>query len=260
MQASKDNGPARVSESVSVAISTGAAVTERSLFTCTKTLGEGAFGAVFECMHNATGRRFAMKQETRESGPSLLGVEARMYRILAGGLGTPRCVFYGRERGQTILVMDPLGPSLEKLFSRCKRKLSIKSVCMVAEQVLDRIEYVHSRGIVHRDIKPDNFLIGSEDRIYFIYLIDFGLAKRIMNPHTGEHIPCRGDKSLLGTPRYASINNHMGKGMSPIAFIFASQRARRTIAPGRLGKHRLHAHLLFEGNASVAGRRGRHSQ
>lgn len=215
LQAAKEHGSSRVTQAVATAVASGVAVRNEALFRCTRVLGEGAFGAVFECQHQRSGERYAMKKETRESGPHLLALEAKMYRLLSGGVGVPRCVFYGREEGELVMVMDMLGPSLERLFSRCKRRFSLKTVLMVAEQLLDRIEYVHSRGVVHRDIKPDNFLIGSGDRIYSINVVDFGLAKRFMNPKTGEHIPPRNDKSLLGTPRYASINNHLGKGEQP---------------------------------------------
>lgn len=82
---------------------------------------------------------------------------------------------------------------------------------MLADQMLSRIEFIHSRYFLHRDIKPDNFIIGLGKRQHLIYVIDFGLAKRYRDARSGEHIPYREGKSLTGTARYASLDTHLGK-------------------------------------------------
>ncbi len=108
------------------------------------------------------------------------------------------------------MVMDLLGPSLEDLLSYCGRKFSLKTVAMIGDQMISRVEYCHTHHFLHRDMKPDNFLSGAGKKASMVYLIDFGLAKRFRDPKTGEHIPYRDNKSLTGTARYASVNTHLG--------------------------------------------------
>ncbi|XP_059639082.1 casein kinase 1-like protein 2 isoform X2 [Cornus florida] len=106
--------------------------------------------------------------------------------------------------------MDLLGPSLEDLFNFCSRKLSLKTVLMLADQMINRVEFVHSKSFLHRDIKPDNFLMGLGRRANQVYIIDFGLAKKYRDSSTHQHIPYRENKNLTGTARYASMNTHLG--------------------------------------------------
>lgn len=106
--------------------------------------------------------------------------------------------------------MDMLGPSLEDVFQSCKRQFDLKTVLMIAIQLIKRIEKCHDERIIHRDIKPDNFLIGgNENTKDSIFIIDFGLAKCYWNSE-GEHIAYRDGKNLTGTARYASLNTHKG--------------------------------------------------
>ena len=108
------------------------------------------------------------------------------------------------------MVMELLGHSLEDLFQYCGRKFTLKTVCMLADQMISRLEYMHTNNFIHRDMKPDNFLMGNGNKRNVCYMIDFGLSKRYKDAKTGEHIPYRDNKSLTGTARYASVNTHIG--------------------------------------------------
>lgn len=179
-------------------------------WTLTRKIGSGSFGEIFEGLSaSRTPHTVAIKLERLDTRHPQLDDEARVLQRLHGQLGVPRVHWWGNEGEYTAVVMDLLGPSLEDLFNRCGRRFTLQTVLALALQLLSRLEMLHSRSYVHRDVKPDNFLVGLGDKARVVHVIDFGLAKRYRDD-AHDHMPYREDKNLTGTARYASINTHLG--------------------------------------------------
>eukprot|EP00026_Physarum_polycephalum_P004225 Phypoly_transcript_04242.p1 GENE.Phypoly_transcript_04242~~Phypoly_transcript_04242.p1 ORF type:complete len:542 (+),score=95.88 Phypoly_transcript_04242:44-1669(+) len=175
-----------------------------------KKLGGGSFGDIYLGTDLDTDEQVAIKLEPVKSKHPQLFYEARLYKVLGGEEGIPAVKWFGEEGDFNVMVMDLLGPSLEDLFNYCHRKFSLKTVLMLGDQMLRRIQHIHTKSFIHRDIKPDNFLMGVGKRGTHVNIIDFGLSKKYRDSKTHQHIPYREGKSLTGTARYASINTHLG--------------------------------------------------
>lgn len=175
-----------------------------------KKIGSGSFGDIYLGINIISGEEVAIKLESVKAKHPQLEYESKVYKALAGGVGVPFVRWFGTECDYNAMVIDLLGPSLEDLFNFCNRKFSLKTVLLLADQLISRIEYIHSRNFIHRDIKPDNFLMGIGKRGNQVNVIDFGLAKKYRDPKTHLHIPYRENKNLTGTARYTSINTHLG--------------------------------------------------
>ncbi|KAE9554585.1 hypothetical protein FO519_002224 [Halicephalobus sp. NKZ332] len=173
-------------------------------------IGSGSFGDIYLGENVITREEVAIKLECNKTKHPQLHIEAKLYKMMNGTIGIPQVKWCGYEGEYNVMVMELLGPSLEDLFNFCSRKFSLKTVLLLADQMLSRIEYIHSRDFIHRDIKPDNFLMGLGKKGNLVYIIDFGLAKKYRDHKTRQHIPFRDHKNLTGTARYASINTHLG--------------------------------------------------
>eukprot|EP00047_Mylnosiga_fluctuans_P020327 m.90993 g.90993 ORF g.90993 m.90993 type:complete len:388 (+) comp8483_c0_seq2:81-1244(+) len=181
-----------------------------------KKIGAGNFGELRLGKNIYNNEDVAIKMEASNARAPQLYIEYRFYQILGSHVGVPKVFYFGTCGKYNALVLELLGPSLEDLFDMCGRKFSIKTVCMAAIQLITRLEYVHSKNIIFRDIKPENFLVDRKSITgdCTIHIIDFGLSKEYIDPETGKHIPYREHKSLTGTARYMSINTHLGKEQS----------------------------------------------
>ena len=169
-----------------------------------KKLGEGAFGDVYLGQIIENNAYVALKVEQRKIVKPILESEAFLLYSIAG-LGIPEVKSFGKVKNYNILVEPLLGKSLFDIFTENNKKMPIEDVCLIGKQVIDRIQWVHSKYIVHRDIKPDNFLIGKKDP-NVLYLIDFGLSKKYRSSTTNKHIRFGFTGKLTGTVRFASAN------------------------------------------------------
>lgn len=179
-------------------------------FNLGRKIGAGSFGEVYIGNNAQTGEELAIKTESVKTKTPQLVYEAKLYNILKGGVGIPTVHWSGVEGDNNIMVMDLMGSSLEDLFASCNRKFSVKTAVMIATQMVNLLEYVHSKSLIHRDVKPDNFLMGTGKNSNQVYVIDFGLAKKYRDSKTKQHVPYREGKQLTGTARYTSINTHLG--------------------------------------------------
>jgi len=110
-------------------------------------IGSGSFGDIYIGTNVQTGEEVAIKLESIKSKHPQLLYESKLYKILAGGVGIPNVHWYGVEGDYNVMVIDLLGPSLEDLMSFCNRKLTLKTVLMLADQMINRVEYVHAKKL-----------------------------------------------------------------------------------------------------------------
>ncbi|KAJ4413827.1 hypothetical protein N0V85_003410 [Neurospora sp. IMI 360204] len=176
-------------------------------------VAEGGFGLVYEGTDMQSGEDVALKltyayDAARSGGPELLERENDVYQELSGGVGIPQIQLFTQETEFSILVLDLLGPSLEDLFNYCGRRFSLKTILLIADQAISRIRYIHSKGILYRDIKPENFVMGVGKQGNTLYAIDFGIAQYFSEAQSSRTTT---GLELVGTRRYASIKANNGR-------------------------------------------------
>jgi len=168
-------------------------------------IGEGSFGSIYKGENIRTNELVAIKVEPIINNTKLLKNESIIYQYLNNNEGLPNVKWFGKDQDNYYMTINLLGESLQSLKER-KQTFSLKLVLQIGIQIINLLRMIHDKGLVHRDIKPDNFLLGLKNKSKSIYIIDFGFCKTFLNDN--KHIEIRKMSSLIGSNNFASINAH----------------------------------------------------
>ena len=192
-------------------------------------IGKGGYSSVYVCKKKGadSNKNYAIKisEEIRNPAKNHLLIEYKILKHLIGGIGIPKVYSYGVDNDNIYLVQQLLGNNLTQEMKKNKNKFSKKTFINIALQMISRIEYIHTFGFIHCDIKPDNFVLDlsskddnkSKDKEKdnpVVYLIDYGLAEPYINLKTKKHKQLKEKQGLKGTIEFCSINSHMGLSLS----------------------------------------------
>jgi serine/threonine protein kinase len=162
-------------------------------------LGAGCFGEIYKGENIRTHEYVAIKVEAIENNLKLLKNESAVYQYLVGTPGVPNVKWFGKDNVNYYMVLNLLGDSLQTLLIN-KKSFSLKLVLQVGLQIIFILKSIHEKGLAHRDIKPDNFLLGNNESKKQIYIIDFGFCRSVTN--------MKKTTGLIGSLTYASLNAH----------------------------------------------------
>jgi len=164
-------------------------------------LGNGGFGTIFKGENIRTTEPVAIKMEPISSDTKMLKREAKIYQYLGKAPGIPQVKWYGTIDRYNYMVLPLFGDSL------ASKTFSLTEALRIGHKILKILKYIHEKGLIHRDIKPDNFVLSHDGS--FIYIIDFGLCKKYIDVEH-RHIKMRTDRPLVGTPNFVSVHVHNG--------------------------------------------------
>ena len=166
-------------------------------------IGNGEFGTIFKGENIRTREPVAIKMESTASETKMLKREAQIYQYLGKTrtIGIPQVKWYGTLNEYNYMVLPLLGPSLSN------NTFSLVDTFSIGKTITKILQYIHSKGMIHRDVKPDNFVFGQNGES--IYIIDFGLCKKYKDDEN-NHIALRSGKTIIGTPNFVSVNMHNG--------------------------------------------------
>jgi casein kinase 1 len=194
-------------------------------------IGSGSFGQVLYGKHKNTDLEVAVKVISSDTSAETIKKEINFSKQLQKINGFPTIYYTCVYDKKNIIVESLLGPSLDKLFKYCGRQFPLKTVCLIGKEMVKRLENMHEKGILHRDLKPNNLTWGNYNSSYnnisnnnsiinnkynkldinTIFLIDFGLSCYYLESGIGsKHYKIKNNLSFVGTLRYASLNSHKG--------------------------------------------------
>lgn len=180
-------------------------------------IGSGCFGCIMKGTNMRTKEEVAVKIESANAPMKLLKRETQIYILLSKqhSTGFPTIKTFGKDNDLFYMVMELLGTSLSSFKHMNAEDLSLPAsmVKKIGIQIIDRLQQLHSTGLIHRDIKPDNLLFGIGRKSHIVHLIDFGFCKSYLLPD-GSHAPQELGKTVVGTMNFISINMHNGMSLS----------------------------------------------
>lgn len=169
-------------------------------------IGQGCFGSIYKGKNIRTNEEVAIKVESIDNDMKLLKNESIIYQYLSNTYGIPSIKWYGRDEKNYYMVINLLGKSLQEIKNK-HTSFSLKTTIQIGIRIISLLETIHEKGLLHRDVKPDNFLLELNNNKK-IYIIDFGFCRSFINHQTNKHISIKKTNSLIGTQTYASINAH----------------------------------------------------
>jgi serine/threonine protein kinase len=167
-------------------------------------LNHGEFGTIFKGQHIRTQEPVAIKIESITAEIKMLKREAQIYQYLGKAPGIPQVKWYGVIDNYNFMVLPLYGKSLSH-----QQTFSLGESIRIGKTLVKRLQYIHEKGLIHRDVKPDNFVIGQNGKEKDIYIIDFGLCKKYKDEND-KHIAIKTGKTMIGTPNFVSIHVHHG--------------------------------------------------
>lgn len=178
-------------------------------FTLIDKIGSGTFGEIYMAEDNNK-KLYAVKVEEKKPSSRLLEEYTTYKKLKKNGVtkGVPKIYSFIETPQFNILTMELLGKSLDDVFVDNDKLFDLGTVLKLGIEIVSLLENIHNAGFIHRDIKPNNFMIGYKSKKAKLYIIDFGLSKQFINKK--HHIDIRMERSLVGTARYTSTNIHMG--------------------------------------------------
>lgn len=168
-------------------------------------IGEGSFGSIYKAHNIRTEEYVAIKVEPIENATKLLKNESTIYHYLNNVPRIPTVKWYGKDECNYYMVINLLGKSLQD-FKNKHYIFPLKLVLQIGIQLIELLQKIHEKGLIHRDIKPDNFLFGLNDESKNLHIIDFGFCKSFIQDD--KHMPLKKTHNLIGSHTYASINAH----------------------------------------------------